>query len=147
MLDLFLATAHHLAAFALVGLLVAQAALLHPKLEPTAVVRLARLDVVYGLCAMTMLGIGLARVLLAAKGWEYYALNGAFWLKMAVFMGIGALSLSPTLAFRRWRRAETPPSVAEVEGVRRFIRAELALVPLLPLLAAAMARGMLQVGI
>src|SRR3546814_16134121 len=98
------------------------------------------MDIGYGLRAALVLIVGFARVSLAAKGWDYYAHNIAFWTKLVVFALIGLISIRPTIAFRRWRRTEINPSAAEAAAVRRYIRAELVLFALLPVIAAAMAR-------
>jgi putative membrane protein len=51
---------------------------------------------------------------------------------------VGLLSIPPTLAFRRWRRAA--PDEAAVGGVRRLLRLEVGLLLLIPVFAALMAR-------
>ncbi len=140
MLDLVLASAHHLAAFALFGILMAQASAIRPDLDTVAIRRLMRLDMAYGLTAALLLIVGFARASLAAKGWDYYAANLAFWAKIGVFAGIGLLSVRPSVAFRRWR-SPAGAGATELVTVRRCIQTEIALFTLLPILAAAMARG------
>jgi uncharacterized membrane protein len=54
---------------------------------------------------------------------------------------IGLLSLPPTLAFLRWRKSVLPPSEADIRTVGRYVHLELGLFVLLPVFAAAMARG------
>jgi len=54
---------------------------------------------------------------------------------------IGFLSIPPTLAFLRRRRARALPADEAVGPVRRYLWIELALFALLPAFAAAMARG------
>src|SRR3546814_15376689 len=98
------------------------------------------MDIGYGLSAALILIVGFARVSLAAKGWDYYVHNIAFWTKLVVFALIGLISIRPTITFRRWRRTEINPSAAEAAAVRRYIRAELVLFASLPVFAAAMAR-------
>lgn len=144
MLDLVLACAHHLAAFALFGILFAQLVTIRPGMESTAIRRASAFDIAYGLAAALILIVGFARVSHAAKGWEYYAHNAAFWAKVGVFALIGLISIFPTIAFRRWRREGGSPGAPEVLGVRRHIHAQLVLFALLPILAAAMARGYAQ---
>lgn len=141
MLDLVLASGHHLAVFVLFGILFAQASILRPAIDAAAMRRVVALDMAYGLTAALVLAFGFARATLAAKGWDYYAANAAFWAKIGVFALIGLISLFPTIAFRRWRRAKAGPGLAEVLRVRRYVLAEIALFALLPILAAAMARG------
>ncbi len=60
---------------------------------------------------------------------------------MATFVLIALLSVPPTMRYLRWRRSTTVPSEAEIGFVRRFLWAEVALFALLPVFAAAMARG------
>ncbi len=83
---------------------------------------------------------GFSRAVFAAKGWDYEH-NGFFWAKIATFVALGALSVPPTMAYLRWRRDGTRPSVAGVVRVRRYLWVEIALFALLPIFAAAMARG------
>jgi putative membrane protein len=54
---------------------------------------------------------------------------------------IGLLSVAPTFAYVRWKRAALAPTDAQVAGVRRFLYLEVVLFALLPAFAAAMARG------
>ena len=54
---------------------------------------------------------------------------------------IGLLSVPPTVRFIQWRRAGVSPTDAQVAGVRGFLHAEVVLFALLPMFAAAMARG------
>ena len=88
-----------------------------------------------------MLVVGVIRVIFSGPGWEYYAGNWAFWAKMLAFLGVGLLSIPPTLALVRWRKAGTAPVAAEVNSARRFLYLEAGLLVLVPILAAAMARG------
>ena len=141
MTDLLLTSGHHLAAFALFGALFAQFAALRPRLSAAAVERIAKFDIVYGASAGLVLAFGIARVAFAAKGWEYYSANAAFWLKLGAFLLIGLLSVPPTLMFRRWRSRSGGPSDHDVRVARRYVQAQLALFVLIPIASAAMARG------
>jgi len=85
--------------------------------------------------------VGFLRATFAAKGWSYYSHNTFFWAKLATFAVIGLLSIAPTLTFMRWRRAGESPDALAVAAVRRYLHYELGLFLLLPLFAAAMARG------
>jgi putative membrane protein len=114
-------------------------------MDASAVARAGALDIVYGAVAGLILVVGFARAGMAAKGWDYYSHNGFFWAKVGVFVVIGLLSVPPTLAYFRWKKAGAPTD-AQVAGVRRFLHAELMLFPLLPVFAAAMARGYGQFG-
>jgi putative membrane protein len=140
-LDLVLAIVHHLLVFGLAGILFAELMLVRPGMDLATVGRVARMDLVYGAFAGLVIVVGLVRAGMAAKGWAYYSHNAFFWAKLAVFLLVGLLSAPPTIAFIRWRKAGAAPDSAQVSRVRRFLHAEVALFALLPIFAAAMARG------
>ena len=143
--DTALAIAHHLLVFGLTIMLASQLALAQPGLGAGELRRLSRIDAGYGATAGLILIVGLVRVWFGAKGADYYLGNAWFWAKMAAFAGVGLLSIPPTITFIRWSRAlkadpaALPCSVA-VGGVRRFLLAEVALLLLVPVFAALMAR-------
>lgn len=141
MLDLVLAIVHHLLVFGLAGILFAELMLVRPGMDVATVGRVARIDLVYGALAGLVIVVGLIRAAMAAKGWAYYSHNAFFWVKLGVFLLVGLLSAPPTMAFIRWRKIGAAPDAAQVAGVRRFVHAEVALFALLPIFAAAMARG------
>lgn len=143
MTDLILAILHHIAVFGLVAALAMEGAMLRaPAIDPA---RLVRLDAVFGATAVLAVAVGVSRVIWGGKGWAFYEANPFFWAKIGLFAAIGLISILPTLAFFRWRKAAagnagfTPPA-AEVKRVRLWVGLEaLLLVPLLAC-AAAMAR-------
>jgi putative membrane protein len=141
MTDLLLAVAHHILIFAIFGVLFAEFALVRRGLNQATVRQIASLDMIYGISAGLVVIIGFCRAIFAAKGWDYYEVNGFFWSKIVVFAAIGLLSVRPTILFLRWRRAGVAPDDTEVSAVRRIIHLELALFVLLPIVAVAMARG------
>jgi putative membrane protein len=140
-LNLVLAIAHHLAVFTLVAIFAAEFALLRPGIEGKRLVQLGKIDMAYGTMAWLVIVVGILRVLLGGAGWEYYAGNWAFWLKMAAFFGVGLFSLPPTVALFRWRKAGTTPSATDVNTLRRYLWLQAALYLLIPTFAATMARG------
>jgi putative membrane protein len=141
MFDLCLAIAHHLLIFVLFGVLVAELVLVRSGLDQPAIGRIARIDLWYGVVAGLIVIVGFTRAIFAAKGWHYYEHNLYFWLKITTFVTIAVLSLPPTIGYLRWQRAGTKPNDAQVSAVRRFLWTEVALFALLPIFAAAMARG------
>lgn len=141
MLDLILAIGHHLLVFALFGVLFAELMIVRRGMDGAAVVRIAAVDLWYGILAGLIIIVGFSRAVFAAKGWVYYQHNAFFWAKIGVFAVIGLLSVPPTLRLIAWRKAGGAPSDEAVAGVRRFLWAEVALFALLPAFAAAMARG------
>jgi putative membrane protein len=144
--DLIFAILHHLGVFTLVGIIAAEFALLRPGVAGPLLGRLARIDRLYGASAALVVVIGILRVFYGAKGWEYYVASPSFWAKMVAFLLVGLLSIQPTIALFRWsttlkqQPGFTPPA-AELATSRKFIHAEVALLALIPIFAAAMARG------
>jgi putative membrane protein len=141
MLDLSMAIGHHLLIFAIFGILFAEFWAVRPGMGSAVIARIAAIDLGYGILAAALIVVGFCRAIFAAKGWVYYSHNAFFWAKVADFAAIGILSVPPTVAFIRWRKAGSSPSDAQVFKVRRYLHAELALFVFLPLFAAAMARG------
>ena len=140
-LDLTLAILHHVFVFTLFGVLFSEFLLVRRGMDAIATARIVRIDAWYGILAAVILIVGFARAVFAAKGWDYYEHNAFFWAKIGTFLVIGLLSVPPTLAFLRWRRAGVSPTDVAVARVRRYLWMEVALFPLLPAFAAAMARG------
>lgn len=145
-LDLILACAHHLAVFALVVLLAMEFALLRPGLTPEALRRLGAIDIGFGLSAGIVLIVGFARVSLGATPSSYYFSNPVFWAKLNLFLVVGLLSIPPTLRILAWRRAlasdpDFAPEAGEIGRLRKYLHAELFVLFLIPVAAAAMARG------
>jgi putative membrane protein len=112
-----------------------------PGMSTATIARIGSIDLWYGVFAGAVVIIGFCRAIFAAKGWAYYSHNAFFWAKLATFAAIGLLSVPPTLAFIRWRKSGITPDEVAIGAVRRYLHIELALFMLLPIFAAAMARG------
>jgi putative membrane protein len=146
MTDLLLACLHHLVVFTLVTLPVAELVLMRGHAGALRVNHLARIDALYGLLAVAILVIGFGRVFHGAKGAEFFLRNPVFWTKIAFFGLAGLVSVGPTVRVLRWKKAvlRDPAFVvpeADLARTRRWLALELALFVPIPLLAAAMARG------
>ena len=145
-LDAFLAVIHHLCVFGLFVILAAEMTLVRPGISAETVMRVVRIDGLYGILAGLTLVAGGLRVFYAAKGAAFYTHNPVFWIKLGLFLVIGLLSIPPTLNYIRWRKAlrsnrNALPDAAVIQTTRKLIHIELALLFLLPILAAMMARG------
>src|ERR1700749_1823047 len=121
MLDLVLAIAHHILVFSLFGVLFAELVLVRKGVDLATVMRVGRIDLMYGALAGLIIVVGFSRAIFAAKGWLYYSHNLFFHLKVGTFLVIGLLSIPPTIAYIRWRRAGIAPDKAQVAGVRRWL--------------------------
>ena len=144
--DLLLACLHHLVVFSLVAIPAAELALMRGQVGAVRVAHLARLDAMYGALAGLILVIGFGRVFWGAKGAAFFLHNPVFWAKIGFFALVGLVSIVPTVRLLRWKKATRRDAgyvVAEpdVASTRRWLTIELALFVPIPLLAAAMARG------
>lgn len=146
MADALLAYFHFSAIFALFAFLSVEAVILRYPVDGAGARMLARVDLFYFAAAILALVSGLLRVFMGAKGADFYMGNPVFHAKVGLFVLIGALSVSPTLQFMRWRRALaaspsfTPPD-DERRRARRMVMIEIHLAALLPLFAVLMSRG------
>ena len=146
MIDQALAAyAHFLAIFATLGCLMAEAALYRPRMSEASFGRLQWLDRFYGIGAVAIIITGLLRLFFFAKGPEFYAVNPVFWVKMALFLAVGLLSIPPTVHFIRSKRllqgGEVVVEAATYRRMRGYLTLQLALFALIPLAATFMARG------
>ena len=144
--DWLLASFHHLAVFSLAAILSAEIFLTGGVIDDRTALRLARIDAWFGITAAIALAAGLLRLFLGAKGVDYYVANIFFWAKMALFAGIALLSVAPTYMYIVWRRrvradASFRPPADEIAQLRRALYVEAGLFALIPICAAAMARG------
>ncbi len=143
--DFLLASAHHILFLLLVAVLAGEAMLLRQVPSSGALQSLGRLDALYGLSAVLLVLVGIVRLVWGAKGWGFYSGNPVFWAKMVLFGAIGLMSIAPTVRFIRWRKLLVAtgalPAQADWERTRRLAWAQLHVLPLVAIAAAAMARG------
>lgn len=144
-LDANLAIFHHLLAFGLVGLIMAEWAVLRGTVSAESVRFLPKIDAAYGIVALLLLTVGTLRVLYGIKGSAFYMGNPVFWLKIAFFAAAGLVSIVPTIAFIRWSRrlkaANALPTNEQWIRMRRLVVLELHLLAPVMVFAAIMARG------
>ncbi|MER8367998.1 DUF2214 family protein [Mesorhizobium sp. M1348] len=144
--DLVLAIFHHLLVFSLAGIIGAEFVLIRSDLSAATLKRLVGIDRHYGIIAMLIIIVGIGRVIYGLKGWEFYVYNWMFWAKMAAFAIVGLLSTVPTIRFLSWNRQVVANPAFQVPGaelasVRTYVRTEALIFLLIPMFAAAMARG------
>jgi putative membrane protein len=144
--DLLFAVGHHVLVFAIAGVLAFELGAVRLGLTGAEAARIARADRWYGILAAAIILVGFARAAHAAKGWGYYSHNWVFWAKIGAFAVVGLISILPTVRYIRWSRAARAdasyrPPEAEVRSVRQWLWTEALVFALIPILAAAMARG------
>ena len=146
-LDAVLAYFHYVAIFMLFAYLVAESMIIKRPLDAAAILRIGKVDLIFGALAVAVLITGFLRLAYGAKGADFYMQSSPFYVKVGLFLFVGMISIYPTLAFVRWRRSvehdpswKVPP--AEQLRIRRVIFAELHLAGMIPVFAVIMSRGL-----
>jgi putative membrane protein len=133
---------HFVCIFAIVGSLVSEHLLLKKELTRKEILRLSKIDAVYGLAAMLLLIVGGTLWLGAfGKPTEFYSQNWIFHTKLTLFIIIGLLSIYPTVFFIKNRKGDSAELIKTPNVIFWMLRVEIALLFVIPLLAGLMARG------
>jgi putative membrane protein len=141
-LEIFLRYVHFISIFTIFGTLVSEHLFLKKELPRKEISRLARIDAVYGIAALTLLCAGLTLWLgSAGKPAIFYTKNWIFHLKITLFILIGLLSIHPTVFFIKQRKGGEEEVVQVPASVLWSLRMELLLLVIIPLLAGLMAKG------
>jgi putative membrane protein len=103
-------------------------------------------DSLWGLAAALWLATGLLRAFAGLeKATAFYTNNGFFYVKMALFLAVFALEITPIVTFTKWRaarrRGATPWADAPLGRLVRLNDVQAVLVVLIPFAASLMARG------
>jgi len=146
-LDAALAYLHYAAIFTLFAFLTVQAMLLRKPLDRPTVQLLGRADIWAAAAAGATLLTGFLRAGLGAKGGDFYFNAWPIYVKIALFLMVGLMSIKPTLAYIRWRKAYEADAgftvpIAEHATMRKVVMAEVHLAALIPIFAVIMARGL-----
>jgi putative membrane protein len=140
--EIILRYVHFICIFAIVSVVVAEHLLLKKELTRTEITRLAKIDAIYGVAALVLLGAGLTLWFGdVGKPAIYYSKNWIFHLKLTLFLSIGLLSIYPTVFFIKNRKGNPVETVAVPTLIFWLLRIELLLLFIIPLLAGLMARG------
>ena len=146
-LDAILAYLHFSAIFVLFSFLSVQLVMLRNPLDARAIRLLGRVDLWYFGAAIAVLITGFLRLGLGAKGADFYLSWWPIYVKLALFVAVGLISVQPTLTFVRWKRAlDHDPAWQLAEGeqrrIRRLVMIEVHLAALIPVFAVIMSRGL-----
>ena len=144
-----MATLHHLSAFTLTACLVYEFIAFSKVLTVEEARRIQRVDLWYGISAGLLVAVGLLRVFFFEKGAPFYAANLMFWIKMALFVIVGLLSIYPTIRYIKWNPilAENKSPVipdAEYKNIRLLLSLEMIGLVLILFAAPSMARAILM---
>ncbi|HET9578144.1 MAG TPA: DUF2214 family protein [Usitatibacter sp.] len=146
-LDAVFAYLHFTAVFVLFAFLSIELVLLKGELAPAAIRMLGRMDIWYFGSTIVVLATGFARLVLGAKGPQFYLQSWPIYVKVALFLLVVVMSVKPTLGFIRWRRELDHDSAwrvpaSEQRSLRRRVLLEVHIAALIPAFAVIMARGL-----
>ena len=146
MASAMIAYLHYVAMISITVILVVEYMVCVPGMTGSRIRLLTRIDLLYMGVALLALGSGVARVVWFGKGASFYLHNPVFYIKIALFLAVGLISIPPTLQYLRWMRglnsgATNIAADYQVLRVRRHILIELTLFAFIPLMATMMTRG------
>jgi putative membrane protein len=140
--ELLLRYVHFICIFAIVSCLVAEHLLLKSTLLRKEIIRIGKIDGIYGLAVVVLLGAGFTLWMGGyGKPEEFYSNNPLFITKLVLFSAIGILSIYPTVFFMQKRKGDPEELIPIPAMLVWMIRLELLLVLIIPLLAGMMAKG------
>ncbi len=141
-LEIILRYLHFISVFAIVGALVSEHLLLKSALSRKDLLRLSKIDGVYGLAVLSLLGVGMTLWLGGfGKPTEFYSSNPVFHIKLTLFVVIGLLSIYPTVFFIKQAKGDPSETVLIPKTVFWMVRLELLILLIIPILAGLMAKG------
>jgi putative membrane protein len=146
-MDIIIPYLHILSVMTLMGALITEHLVLKPGIGKPQIIQLAQIDLIYTLSVVVALATGLLRWFVYGKGNVFYLSNPVFHTKLTLFIILGLLSVFPTVRFIKWRkqvRSGDVPVITDksVNKLLIYIRLELLIVALIPLLAVMTARGL-----
>ena len=140
--EILLRYVHFISVFAIVSTIVSEHILLKKTMTRAELTKVARVDAVYGIAALTLLAAGFTLWLGGiGKPAAFYSNNWIFHTKITCFALVGILSIYPTVFFLRNRKGNADEVVTVPSRVFWMVRFELILLAIIPLLAGLMARG------
>ena len=115
-------------------------------LDDAGLRRLFAADTAWGLAAALWVATGLLRAFAGLeKGSAFYLQSRLFYVKMALFLGIVALEVSPMITLIGWRQARRRGARVDTSRARVLFQlnhVQLALAIVMVFVASAMARGL-----
>ena len=134
--------AHFIAVFMIVGAIFAEQFLIAKNLTRLEIKRIAKIDAIYAIGAVLVLIAGFALWFWIGKPASFYSRNWIFHTKLTLFILLGLLSIYPTVFFLKNRKGNDLETVVPVPNmVILFLRLELLLIIIMPLLATMMSLG------
>ena len=107
---------------------------------------LAKIDGIYGMASIFVVGAGMAMwfgfdVGLGFKPTAWYMENPLFHLKYGLFVLVGILSIWPSIFFMHQRKGDQQEEIKIPNHIRTIVRIELIILSIIPMLAVLAAAG------
>jgi len=102
--------------------------------------KIAFIDIIYAISAILTLVAGLNLWLFTGKDSSFYMQNGVFHAKLTLFIVIALLSIYPTIFYQKNKNKDAAV-IKMPKVIIMLVRAQLAILFIMPLLAVLIARG------
>ena len=142
-IEILLRYIHFISIFTIVATLSIEFVFIKKEMTRFEIARLAKIDAVYGIAALSLVGAGLTLWLGGfGKPTAFYSRNWIFLAKIFLFLIVGILSIKPTVFFIKQRKGNPDESIRIPAAVSWMLQTELVLLALIPLLAGLMSHGL-----
>lgn len=146
-MQVFIPYLHFIGIMVLMGALISEHLILKPGITKEQIKSLAGVNLIYVIAAILVLASGLLRWLVYdPKGTDFFSANPMFHVKLTLFFVVIILSLFPTMKLLKWKKQAKQGnhldiSDKDIKKQLMFIRLELLLLAIIPLLAVMIALG------
>ena len=140
MLEIIIRYFHFFCIMLLSTTLVAEHLLLSKEITLGKLKKVLKIDAVYNFSALIVLGTGLLQWFIVGKPSVYFNTNFLFHIKFTLFLIMVILSLFPTRFYIK-KRKQGKDVVRIPKSIFTFLKIELLLLIIIPLLAVLMANG------
>ena len=141
-IEIVLRYIHFISIFLIVATLFSEYILLKKIMIRSEIARLATIDAVYGIAALTLIIAGLTLWLGSyGKPSIYYNKNWIFHSKLTLVLVIALLSIRPTIFFIKQRKGDPNEAIVIPGYIFWMLKLELIILTIIPLLAGLMSRG------
>jgi len=141
-IEILLRYIHFISIFTIVATLSIEFLLLKKEMTRSEIARLAKVDALYGIAALSLVGAGLTLWLGGfGKPAVFYSRNWIFLAKIFLFLVVGILSIKPTIFFIKQQKGNPDETIQIPAAVSWMLRTELGLLVIIPLLAGLMSHG------
>lgn len=139
--DILVRYLHFISIFLVISVVFAQHMLLKKTMLRSELLKVHRLDLVYGIAALVVFATGLAQWLGGnfEKPEAFYSKNLILHVKLTLFLIVGILSIFPTIFYFKNKKGNIGDEIGVSKRVIMIVRMELLLLFIIPLLAVIMA--------